>query len=190
MAKEPRMQLSPTALAALFAVATATATGAASAQTGGAAQSVPELSLETLSGDPLAFPDELGGDATLLLLAFEREQQPDVDTWLTRAEALRVETGGAFDYYELPVIGSANMALRFVIDNGMRSGIPAGPARDRVLTVYDGADALLARLGAPSEATIHAVLVDDAGVVLWRAEGPASDASFRAMRAAVAEELR
>lgn len=165
------------------AVALAASGVAASAQT------VPPLSLESLSGNEVEVPSGLPGRVNLLILAFEREQQPDADTWLGRAESLRRDSDGAFDYFELPVIGRANFALRFVIDNGMRSGIPEGPAQDRVLTVYDGAEDLMAALGDPSESTIHVLLIDRAGDVLWSASGPATDDDDASLREAVAGAL-
>ncbi len=123
-------------------------------------------------------PGDFEGERNLVLIAFQREQQAEVETWnapihelLNRYPDLR--------FYELPTIKRGNPVFRFWLDSAMRAGIPDRTAREQTITLYLDKEAFRSALDLPSEETIYALLVDRQGRVLWRAEGPFSEEKGR-----------
>ncbi len=134
----------------------------------------PKLTAANLERETLSLPEDFGGDRNLLLIAFQREQQRNVDTWLR--EMKRFEWLPNFRYYELPTIDRLNAIARWFIDRGMRRGIPDREARARTITLYLDKLAFRMALNLPDEKRVYALLVDRSGRVLWRAEGDFDEA--------------
>lgn len=130
----------------------------------------PVIEAANLEGQKFALPHDLGGERNLLLIAFEREQQKNLDTWLHEMKRFE-EVDPAFRYYELPTISRLNPFSRWFIDNGMRRGIPDKKARERTITLYIDKKPFEESLQIPTEKTVYAILVDRSGEVLWRADG-------------------
>ena len=123
-----------------------------------------------LAGRRYALPADFEGRLNLVLIAFQREQQDLVDTWLPLARQLAAKHE-VLRYYELPTISRAYGPARFVIDGGMRAGIPDPVARATTITLYLDKRAFREALDLPNEDTIYTLLVDRTGDVLWRAQG-------------------
>jgi hypothetical protein len=123
-----------------------------------------------LADQRYALPADFEGRLNLALVAFRREQQGLVDTWLPSARQLAAEHEG-LRYYELPTLSRAYGPARLVIDGGMRAGIPDHVARATTITLYLDKRVFREALDLPSEETIYTLLVDRIGAVLWRAEG-------------------
>ena len=83
----------------------------------------PEVKSKSLAKQIEIIPDSAKGKITLVAVAFLRESQSQLDSWL---EPFIKEFGNnkAFMFYEIPMISSGYKFMRFVIDGGMRSGIP------------------------------------------------------------------
>jgi hypothetical protein len=144
----------------------------------------PALSASNLEGETLRLPGDFAGDRNLLLIAFQREQQKNVDTWLH--EMTRFQLSPGFHYYELPTIDKMNPFVRWFINNGMRRGIPDHNARSRTITLYLNKPAFLKALSLPDEKRIYAILVDRSGRVLWRAEGDFDEAKASSLQKVLA----
>ena len=142
----------------------------------------PTLQGTNLNKQRVQFPGGLSGDLNLLLIAFQREQQADVDTWLAPLPAV-VTQHPNFAYYELPVIDRPNFLLRWVIDTGMRGGIPDKQQRGRTITLYLDKKPFLNTLEIASEATIHALVINRKGEILWREQGRADTAKVESLEA-------
>ena len=113
-----------------------------------------------------------------MLVAFQRSQQRDVDTWLKelpRIQSLVQSSNPGFAYYEIPTIARLNAMARWFIDNGMRGGIPDKYQRVRTITLYIDKAPFENALAIPSEDRIYALQVTKSGDVLWRAEGVYSE---------------
>src|SRR5271157_1867700 len=149
-----------------------------------AAARFPELSASNLEGHTLVLPRDFEGERNLLLVAFEREQQKNVDTWLKEMKQFEQLDSG-LHYYELPTIEKMNALTRWFIDSGMRRGIPDKSARERTITLYIDKKPFEQSLQLPTEKTIYALLVDRSGNVLWRAEGDFDEAKAASLREAL-----
>lgn len=64
------------------------------------------------------------------LVALEREQQGDVDSWMPFLDSVAA-TRRDLRTYELPVLGRGYRLMRPFIDGGMRRGIPDGGFDER-----------------------------------------------------------
>jgi hypothetical protein len=150
------------------------------------ADTFPTLTAKNLAGTELQLPSGFSGQKNLVLIAFERDQQKDVDTWLKVLPAL-AQAHPTLAYYELPTIKRMNGMVRFFIDNGMRGGIPDKQQRARTITLYIDKEPFKKALNIPSEDRIYALLLDKSGKVLWRADGLYDEAKGQALTAALAQ---
>lgn len=125
----------------------------------------PSVSGENLHGERVTFPDDLKGQPALVLVAFKREQQADVDTWLNQLDAIEAAIPG-IRVIETPTISSARWGwFAWFIDGGMRSGIPDPDARARTITLYTDVGKFRDILGMETDTQIYAVLLDANGRV-------------------------
>jgi hypothetical protein len=145
----------------------------------------PPVEGKALTGDKFVVPGYLSKPSNLLLVAFQREQQQDIDTWIPELEKVE-EAHADFAFYEFPVLPEMNSVARWFIYQGMRSGITSERARARTVTFHINKQEFKDRLGIESEEFIHAFLVDSTGVVVWRAEGVWSEAKHMQMMGLIA----
>ena len=124
-----------------------------------------------LEGEEVALPAGFEGQRNLVAIGFEREHQVDIDTWIAVADDLMADNE-TLRFYEVPTIYELGAASRLWINNGMRQGIPAPEARARTITVYLDREAFRAALAIPDVDDIQILLLNEAGKVLWRTEGP------------------
>ena len=141
----------------------------------------PRLIASNLEKRTFTLPDDFEGSRNLLLVAFQREQQKQVDTWLREMRQFE-EADPGFRCYELPTIQSPNRLVRWFIDTGMRRGIPDKKARSRTITLYLDKQPFLKALGIAGENRIYCFLVNRSGQVLWRAEGELDDSKAASLR--------
>jgi len=130
----------------------------------------PAVEAENLAKRPVKLPRDFAGQHNLVLIAFQRQQQKDVDTWLNHMKQFE-DADPALRYYELPTISRLNPVARWFIDNGMRGGIPSQQQRERTITLYLDKGPFRAALGIADENQIYALLLDHDGNILWRSEG-------------------
>lgn len=146
----------------------------------------PRVQGANLERESFTLPDDFEGEINLALIAFTREQQADIDTWIPAARELARSHPG-FRYYELPTISRGVPLARWWLDGAMRAGIPDHAARAATITLYLDKRAFREALELPSEKTIYALLVDRMGRILWRAEGAWTDEKGRALQQVVAD---
>lgn len=142
---------------------------------------LPQLTTRDLNGVRRRLPN---GRLSVLVIAYQRWQQLEVDTWVPALHAIE----HAFDevsYFELPVVGEANAIGRRNLDFWMRRGIPDRHTRARTLTFYVDTTGFREPLGIPDEEHIAVVLVDVDGLVLWRGSGPHAPSAERSLRLAI-----
>jgi hypothetical protein len=130
----------------------------------------PPVKASNLDKREMSLPTHFEGDRNLVLIAFERQQQKDVDTWLHEMKQFE-DSDPAFRYYELPTIQRPNALMRWFIDSGMRHGIPDHRARERTITLYLDKKTFCDALHIADQTKIYAFLIDRSGTVMWNAEG-------------------
>ena len=145
----------------------------------------PGVSGLALSGERVTFPDDLAGAPALLLCAYRRGTQADADRWAAFAGRALPRLA----VYELPIIPSRVWRpMQGWIDGGMRGGVPR-PQWAHVITLYeDGAEAR-AFIGDGGGSRTQALLLDEAGVVVFHDAGGFSDEAAGRLVAAAAPLL-
>jgi hypothetical protein len=129
---------------------------------------MPTVTAESLSEKPFTLPAQLPAERSLVLVAFEREQQTALNTWVAGLNL----NDGKLPWIETPVIAKPNALVRAFINGGMRSGIQDTAMRDRTITLYTDPVALRKDMGLSGDGKVVWVLVvDRAGQVHAKAEG-------------------
>lgn len=134
----------------------------------------PAVEGRNLDGRVFKLPTDFDGDLNVVLVAFQREQQADVDTWTPALKTLAARRPG-LRVYELPTLGRRYRLMRSFIDGGMRGGIPDSAVRAATITLYIDKSPFKRALGIPSEDDIQIFLVDRTGRIHWRARGRFAD---------------
>ena len=127
----------------------------------------PTLTSRDLAGHTIALPDGLPGDRTVLLIAFAREQQKDIDGWVA---GLHLDDG-KIPWLEVPVIDNPGPLVRWFIDSGMRRGIQNHETWKHVVTLYIRKSEFKAAIGVTDESKVYAMVVDRHGKILVTVPG-------------------
>ena len=144
----------------------------------------PHLAARDLEGRSLELPDAFSGTSNLVIVAFRREQQAMVDSWVAWWETIAAEHP-SLRCYEIPVIATRWSPARPVIDGGMAQAVRAQEARRRTLTVYTDVRRVTDALAIDATDTVTVLLVDADGRLRWRTTGPVSEHSGSELRAAL-----
>ena len=131
----------------------------------------PTIKASNLSKQTFRLPGDLEGQLNVIAIAFQRWHQDEVDSWVPALEQMEHEIPG-LRYYELPVIRSMNPINQWLLDEGMRAGIPSRSTRARTITIYTDKARFRQALDLPNEDHIYLLLLDRQGQVLWRGQGP------------------
>jgi hypothetical protein len=148
----------------------------------------PEVVGRNLEGLEFQLPVDFGGAVNLVLVAFRREQQALVDTWLPPAAAL-ADSVGDLQYYELPVLSRGYKLVRRFIDGGMRAGISDLDSRERTITLYIDKKSFREALGIPNEDTIYVLVLGSDGRVTLMLDGAYSEDKGSSVHRAARELL-
>jgi hypothetical protein len=148
----------------------------------------PNLSARNLEGRTLEIPAELAGTANLVLLAFLREHQGPVETWLPHLAELEREFAG-LEVWEVAALSRRYRIWRGAISGGMRAGVPDPRARRHTLTAYLDLRDLHAPLGLRDFNDIHLYLLNRSGEVLWEGQGGHDAAALSSLRTALERQF-
>jgi hypothetical protein len=130
----------------------------------------PSVEGSNLEGEHFTLPADFKGELNVVLVAFKREQQTDVDSWMPFLKTVG-ESRRALRVYELPTLGRRYRLMRPFIDGGMRRGIADAAVRAVTITLYIDKAPFRESLRLPDEDRISVLLVDQKGRLFWRAEG-------------------
>lgn len=130
----------------------------------------PRISASNLKGKRFDLPQDLEGNLNIVIIAFKREQQRFVDDWKPFLSELTKKVK-KLSWYELPIIQTSYLIFRWIIDGGMRSGIPKEEARKKIITIYTNKKKFRQHLNILNEDLIHILLIDKKGRIIWRADG-------------------
>jgi hypothetical protein len=130
----------------------------------------PKASGQDLNGRDVTLPSDFPGPASLVFVAFERQQQDDVDSWHSFVQQLKSDNP-ALAAWELPTLARSWLLMRFIIDNGMRSGIRDTAARAATITLYIDVKEFTRALGLQDTNQIAVFVVTPSGEILARVIG-------------------
>jgi hypothetical protein len=148
----------------------------------------PTVKGSNLSGREFILPASFDGELNVVALAFQMWHQNEVDTWMPLLKHLE-QTVPGLRAYELPVIRSMNRINQWMLDQGMRGGIPDQATRARTITLYVDKEPFRRELELPNEDHIYVLLVDRMGKVLWRTQGAYGPDTARDLAATIEQQL-
>jgi hypothetical protein len=131
---------------------------------------LPAVSGYALDRFKVALPADFTSPLNLLILLFQRDQEPQVDAW---AQAVRDVPG--MQVWLMPVSARENGVYRWWLNASFRSNLPAAQPRHYALPVYVNKTQFLGSLQVTSQKDVVLLLTDKAGKVLWRTSGPLAD---------------
>ena len=130
----------------------------------------PKVDGTSLEGEQFALPTDFKGELNVVLVAFTRGQQADVDTWTPFLKTM-AESRPDLRVYELPTLARRYRLVRSLIDGGMRKGIPDVAVRAATITLYIDKSPFRESLQLLDEDRIYVLLVNKQGRVFWRGDG-------------------
>jgi hypothetical protein len=128
----------------------------------------PEVKDESLEKTPVSIPDAAQGKVTLITVAFLRESQSQLDSWL-EPFVERFGNKQGFTFYEVPMLHWGYKFMRPMIDGGMRAGIPKGKHKN-VVTMYGDVEKYIKALNLDPKYG-YAFLLDREGIIRWEGQG-------------------
>jgi hypothetical protein len=143
----------------------------------------PEVSGQNLEFEDFELPYSLKGELNLVIIPFRRWHQDLVDEWSSYLNTLEKKYP-KFRYYEVPTLSNGYKIMRFMIDGGMRAGIPNKGVRERTITIYINKSRFKKELNINSEDTIYLFLINKKGEIIWRSEG-----AFDQIKAQILKDL-
>ena len=146
----------------------------------------PQLAARDLERRARTLPADFSGEPNLVIVAFRREQQAMVDTWVSWFATIAAQHP-RLACYEVPVIATRWSPARPMIDGGMAQAVRASEARRRTLTVYTDVRRVTDALSIDDTETITVLLVDTNGHLLWRTTGPVTERATSAVLELLAE---
>jgi hypothetical protein len=145
---------------------------------------LPEMKVRSLEGEKLVIPRDLEESRNLLAVAFLREQQADVDTWVPEFGRLE-EADPKLVTYEVPVISRRFGPFRHRIDGAMTAAIPDPKTRAHTLTTYTDVGRVTRALGVDDTDRIVVVLADREGEIEWLHLGERTEQAAASLRSAL-----
>jgi hypothetical protein len=136
----------------------------------------PNVTADSLAGTRESIPESCRGKVTLIAVAFLRESQSQLDSWLNPFYD-KFGSRDGYMFYEIPMISSGYKFMKFVIDGGMRGGIPSFKHK-HVVTMYGDVEKYLTALHLDPRYG-YAFLLDREGAILFQAQGYATEQSLQ-----------
>ena len=130
----------------------------------------PEIGGKNLDGKEFVLPRDFEGALNIVFVAFQREQQLAVNTWLPTATLLE-NLHKELRYYELPVHSSINPIVRWFLNRAMRVGIRYPGSREKTISLYIDKDPFCKTLDISGEEYSHVLVLNEEAQVVWRSEG-------------------
>ena len=138
----------------------------------------PEVKDDSLEKNPVSLPDAARGKVTLIAVAFLRESQSQIDSWLEPfVESFGNKEG--FTFYEVPMLHWGYKFMRFMIDGGMRAGIPQEKHK-HVVTMYGDVEKYIKALNLDLRYG-YAFLLDREGIIRWEGQGFSTPETLKAL---------
>jgi hypothetical protein len=132
-------------------------------------QPFPEITSKSLAGSVVSLPKTAEGKVTLICIAFVRRAQSMIDSWVQPFER-EFGKDTNFTIYEIPMMNTSWIVRSWIIDTGMRSGIPV-EKHDNVVTFYGDYSSYQESLGMEDTNFAYIFLLDKKGIVRWRGQG-------------------
>jgi hypothetical protein len=133
-------------------------------------QRFPSIPVSDLEGRSLVFPDDIDADTMVAVVAFRRQHQALVDSWVPWLEE-RQRADPRFAFFEIPCLSVMWTPTRSFIDGGMAAAIKVPTILRRTMTYYGRLARVTGPLGITNTKTITVLALNQAGTVLAQTTG-------------------
>jgi hypothetical protein len=144
---------------------------------GAAAQSIPPVVADSLSGTHVSLPHDFAGKPAILLVGFTRAGGSECSRFAHRLAREQSLFHGAISVYQIAILDSSPRLLRPVILHAMRSGL-SQPEQAGVLPLFHDETQWkqIAAFTKSAENDAYLLLVNPDGSLRWHSHGPDSEA--------------
>ncbi len=143
---------------------------------------LPPVTAYALDRVKVTLPADFATPLNILILSFQRDQQPAVDAWFGV-----LGTTPGVQTWLLPITQRENMVYRWWLNASLRGSQAASQPRKYTVPLYVNKTEFLRSLQISSEQDIVLLLTDKAGRVLWRTVGPVNDSKKAALTSFLAK---
>ena len=126
----------------------------------------PVMCARDLEKRDVMLPAAFTGERNVILIAFRRQHQALVDSWLPWLDEI-ARTDSRLRVYEVHAMGRQWLPLRAVIDGGLASAIGDPLILQRTCTVYGGVRRLTLPFQIHKRDSISLLLVNRRGEIEW-----------------------
>jgi hypothetical protein len=144
---------------------------------------LPVLSVQTLSGHALSIPGDLHAP-TIFIIGFTKKSRDQTEAWAHRLRADKV-TPLRISLKDVIVLEDVPGLFRGFVIKQLQTSIPRS-LHDEILVVTQGADLWKRSAGFTSEDDAYLLLADAKGAIVWRMHGAVSDAGYAALQQSIA----
>jgi hypothetical protein len=142
---------------------------------------LPPVSAKRLDQTPVSLPRELPSDRTLALVVFKREQREEALGWIN---GLHLRQEPPFAWLKLPVWNDpGDESGRRHIEAQLMERHPSPSDRARMVPLFTDTRAFVRAAGLDGTDHVSVLVVDRAGNVLAKAQGPYDEGKAQALRA-------
>ncbi|HLJ46099.1 MAG TPA: hypothetical protein VKU01_08835 [Bryobacteraceae bacterium] len=138
-----------------------------------AAEQLPHIEGETLSGKHLALPDDAKGEFVLLIIGFTHGSQSQTKEWSVRARH-EFPDEGRLRIFSIAVLQDAPRLIRPMIRSGLKHDLPPDQ-QDRFLILTRDEKVLKQTAGFSNADDAYLVLLGPDGEIRWRFNGAPGD---------------
>ena len=142
----------------------------------------------TLDGDDVRFPQDLPGDATLLIVYFQDDLDPLADQWARLGERMTEPLDGRLAVVEAPIVGRTFKLLGDLGTMGIRGQVDDEAEHARTIPLYVDTKVFRKTLSIKT-GDVYAFLLARDGRIAWRGEGAIDMDEIHDLEAAVADVL-
>jgi hypothetical protein len=146
-------------------------------------ETLPVLSVQTLSGHTLSIPRDLHAP-TIFIIGFTKKSREQTKAWAHRLRADKI-TPLRISLRDVIVLDDVPGLFRGFVIKQLQASIPLN-LRDEILIVTQDAELWKRSAGFTSEDDAYLLLADAKGTIAWRMHGAVSDAGYAALQQSIA----
>lgn len=141
---------------------------------------LPTLAAKRLDQRRIVLPHSLSADRTLALVAFNRNQRAEIESWV---KGLGLKQDPSISWFKMPVLNDpGNEDARSAIEIKLLALHTSERARSRLVPVFTDRDAFIRAAGLSGADHASVLILNREGKVLARAEGQYDERKALALR--------
>jgi hypothetical protein len=148
-----------------------------------AADQLPQIEVETLSGAKIELPSAVKGKPAVLCIGFSRSSKTLVKPWTTAARA--EFKNSPVVVLSIAVLQGAPKFVRGMIIHGMKGDVPP-EEYSKFLVLYQNESELKQAVGFEAPDDAYVVLLDEAGAIRDRMHGEVTTTAIRELSSRIA----